>query len=308
MAKLLFTDNIGFQMADWKLKQHQIREVYAGMDCIMVLTDDGRVLQKIDDPGFAARTEYWTRIQQVAISHSLSGLAVGLVADGTCMVSKRALRAWTNRERNNDSLPYDIVHDTVRSWTGIVQVAVSDAFFALDREGKVHYSPLTRYAREDYLETVTWRNIRRIVAATPHAIFGITEQGNVLATGFAVGARGANGDIRGKLAQETGVTDVFPTGSECEDIIVAYRDGTARSIFSGTEMPAFSALPQDPARKQKILDGNFWYSVFGLTPSLNLCKYQDKEQKPVFPGAGQIRSFAVGQHDYSEPFVIAVAE
>lgn len=138
MGKLLYTDNIGFLMDDWK--RESIKKVYAGTDCIMAITEDGRVLQKTESKEIAARTEYWTRNKQIAISHCCPGIAIGLVSDGTCMISKRPLRL--KEKMLCQSL--ERINEQIKSWNNIVQVAVSDTFFALDSDGRVHYNYYSR--------------------------------------------------------------------------------------------------------------------------------------------------------------------
>lgn len=105
MGKLLYTKNIGFDMKDWE--NLPIKKVFAGTDCIMAVTKDGRTFQKIANPNLASRTQYWTRIEQISVSDYCCGHAIGLVQDGTCMVAKRPLRYLTDKDNFCDAIPFD---------------------------------------------------------------------------------------------------------------------------------------------------------------------------------------------------------
>ena len=43
-------------MSDWE--NESIRKVYAGTNCIMAITDDGRVLQKVTDEKYGASRRF----------------------------------------------------------------------------------------------------------------------------------------------------------------------------------------------------------------------------------------------------------
>ena len=304
MTKLLFTDNVGFRMSDWSTQR--LQKVFAGYNCVMAITEDGRVLQKTVSPEYAARTEYWTRIREIAISRFFEGLAIGLVSDGTCLVAKRPLRVLTDRRSFDGALPFDVVNDEIRSWRGIVQVAASDAFFALDGEGRVHYAPLNRFSVSDYRQVLGWRDVRRIVTGNQNSVFGITRDGRLLAAGAGL-TQGPHGDGLSRVLEGIrNAADVFPTGSECEDVILAERDGTVRSLFS-PEDPA-SCLRSDGTEDQKLLDGTFWHTVYALSPERTLYRFQDPDRASLFAKKLRIRSFAVGENAAREPFVIALAE
>ena len=79
-----------FKFNVWYFKN--IKEIFCGNSCVMAISDDGEILQKVTGTALAARTEYWNNIKSIAISQHFPALAVGLLKDGTCIVSKRALR------------------------------------------------------------------------------------------------------------------------------------------------------------------------------------------------------------------------
>lgn len=252
MEKLVYTSGSGYMMSDWVHKP--IEKVYAGRDCVMAKTVTGEIIQKVTLPEIAARTEYWTRIKDIAISKFYSGAAIGLVSDGTCMISKRPLRYAR--------LDIDRINGEVKSWKNIKQVAASDAFFALDNMGHVHYTGFSVYEQNDYCEVTQWQNIVKLVPGNQNSIFGITSDGKVLAAG-ANCIEGPNGDVNKKLNKLNDVIDLFPTGSECETIILCHSDGSISSIDA-------YQIPDQCKVKIKKLDGFFWYFVVGLTTDNSL--------------------------------------
>lgn len=264
MGKLVYTSGSGYNMSDWMYKP--IEKVYAGRDCVMAKTVTGEIIQKVTLPEIAARTEYWTRIKDIAISKFYSGAAIGLVSDGTCMISKRPLRYAR--------LDIDRINSEVKSWKNITQVAASDAFFALDNMGHVHYTGFSAYAQNDYREVTQWQNIVKLVPGTQSSIFGITSDGKVLAAGGGC-LEGPHGNVNKKLNKLNDVIDLFPTGSECETIIFCHSDGSISS--SDTCWDLAECKVKDPYRdlagckvKIKRLDGYFAYHIVGLTTDNSL--------------------------------------
>ena len=293
MYKLLYTPNIPFDMHDWENKQ--IKRIFAGENCIMAITEGGETLQKITDERFMAKTQYWTRIKQIDISKSLTGAAIGLVVDGTCMISKKPIR-YICEDRY---LKFDIINETVKSWKNVVQVASSDAFFALHSNGSVSCISFSEHGLADYQDVTNWKNIRKIVTGTQNSVFGITDSGDVL---FA----GANSNnIKKELSLYKNVVDLYPTGSECTDMYILTDDGVVRNLSGYHRNVLFEP---NKICSDKLLDGNFWYKVYGLTDKQCLVDVSEEKATPVFSENYKIVSFAVGDHDYSPPFVIALAE
>lgn len=292
MPKLIYTSNIPFDMSDWDKKC--IKEVFAGTGCIMAITEDGETMQKIANESCMARTKYWTRISQIALSKWATGVAIGLVQDGTCMISKKPVREACE----NFCLNFDKINDTVKSWNNVVQVAASDAFFALHSDGTVSYVGFGQGAQKGYEEVTNWQNIKKIVTGTQCSVFGITESGEVL----VAGANGNN--YKNKLDEYKNVVDLYPTGSECEDVYLLTADGVVSNLNGFHSCKLFES---GNVHKDKILDGNFEYKVFGLNEERMLVEVSSQEAVPVFDVNCKVKSFAVGDLDYSEPFVIAVA-
>jgi hypothetical protein len=286
-------------MSDWK--REEIVRVFAGTDCVMAVTADGRTLQKCRRQERQARLGYWTRIRQIALSKAVEGLALGLVADGTCLISKRPLRALCEDRPG----AFERINGSVKSWQNIVQVVVSDAFFALDGLGRVHCACLDQESMEDYRAVSTWQNVRRIVTGIQNSVFGITGAGQVLCAGGNC-SHGPRGDMSRLLAGVRDVVDLYPTGSECEEVVLAQRDGRLRMLSAGTKSSGAYSL--ETAGTRKLLDGHFNYHVYALTREETLICCQEPEAGPVFDPCFAIRSFAVGDAGYGEPFLVAVGE
>lgn len=293
MYKLVYTENLPFDVSDWEKKT--IKKVFAGENCIMAITETGETLQKIKNAQFMARTEYWTRIRQIGISKWAEGVAIGLVEDGTCMISKRPVRDISKDRR----VDFDRINNTVKSWKNVVQVAASDAFFALHSDGTVSFASFCENCPTEYMAVNGWQNVRRIVTGTQNSVFGITKNGEVLVAGH-------NGDnLKEKLSECKNVIDICPTGSECEDVYVLTADGIARGLNISHDEVLFESEKQID---EKILDGVFCYKVFGLTEKGALLDISEEKPVSVFSEDYNIVSFAVGDCDYSKPFVIALAK
>lgn len=288
MYKLLYTDNVEFDLKDWE--NLGIKRVFAGENCVMAITENGKVLQKICKRDYAARTEYWTRIRQISISRWADGLAIGLVEDGTCMIAKRPVRYLCENFRQS----FDRVNNTVKAWTDVVQVEASDAFFALRRDGTVEYVSLCAYP-QDYAQVTQWRDVVKIKTGIQNSVFGITRDGKVL---FAGRNTRNCGDA---IARYNQVVDVCPTGSECEAVYLLLADG--RVVHARDPEKNTGSM-----EKYKCLDGHFHYRIFALTQTQRLAELCGPDSPSVFPGDYRITSFAVGDHDYGQPFVIAVAQ
>ncbi len=296
MKKLVHTGNIGFDLCDWETES--IHSVYAGADCIMAITDDGRVLQKVTDTAVSARTEYWTRVSQIAVSKYVSGLAIGLICDGTCMISKRPLRRICGPDSN--LYAFDAIHNVIKTWQNIVQVEVSDSFFALDSDGYVHISPLDRYTEQDYREVASWKNVQRIITGSQNSIFGITADGRVLCAGANL-KNGPHGNISARTTSLTDVVDIVTTGSECEEIYFAFRDGSVRDL-NGKTIPV--KTPRS-ASCRKVFDGFFNFYIVILSENSELIQPGISKAAPLLSGNGEVASFAVGSVGF-DPFVLAV--
>lgn len=291
--KLLFTENTPFDTSDWEHKN--IKQVFAGLNCIMAVTESGETLQKIIDKDVMARTEYWTRIKQISISKWAEGAAIGLVEDGTCLIAKRAVRKMCENFRLN----FNVINDTVKSWKDVVQVASSDAFFALHSDGTVEYVSFCRAYQQEYREVEAWRDVKRIVTGTQNSVLGITADGRVLAAGYNLDRK------KDKLSQCKNVVDLYPLGSECEDIYVLRNDGCVDSIGYNR---GYRVLSSVKSIGDKYLDGHMNYKVYALTEQQAVLDASSDSLTPVFDNKYRIVSFAVGDYDYLDPFVVAVAE
>ncbi len=301
--KLLYTKNIGFNMRDWK--KESIVKVFGGNDCILAVTSDGRTLQKTKEPDLAVRTEYWTRIKDISLSSWMRCHAIGLVSDGTCLVAKRALRYLCELyKEQHDSIPFDIVNSEVKSWKDIVQTAVSDSYFALDKYGRVHVASASRNNQNEYASVSEWRNVKRIVTGPQNSVFGITRDGRILCAGENL-IHGPHGSgYPSELAKLSGVYDLCAMGSECEDILIAMKDGTLLN-YRGEILPV-TALPESDAKGDKVLRNNISYEPIILDKNRRLVRLCGDSVSEVFENCPPIASFAVSDMSDDGMVVLAV--
>lgn len=301
MGKLIYTANIPFDMKDWN--RESIREVFAGTDCVMAITDDGRVLQKTTDTDIAARTSYWTRVKQISLSRCIPGLAIGLIQDGTCMISKRPLRKICH----GNSSKFDHINREIKSWNHIVQIGVSDAFFALEDSGVVRFVSYDTRIEKTYADVLKWRNIARIVPALQGAVFGITKDGHVVGAGENA-EHGPHGDQRTRLTQLGHIVDVCPSGSECQWTVLAQENGRIFESCGTFDFPGKALQLSHADAAAGVLAGHFNYRIIVMTPDRNLIQYENGELSSVFDSPIRVSSFAVGDINYTDSFVIGVAE
>ena len=314
MKKLLYTDNIGYSMDDWKTES--IKKVFAGENCIMALTEDGRLLCKdISDMNFSKTLGYFD-IKQVSISKCGGYIWLALKNDGTCFSNYRTNPLLKPEYSEREKKVSRQIEETISGWHDIVQVAASDAYFALDRFGKVHYIPSSscllyheEYYQNEYRDVLLWENVKRISVHTQNGIFGITHDGKVLCSGGNT-QHGARGKM--DFSHIPDIEDVYPSGSECEEVILCNKYGEVFN-YSGEKLISYDSIyvREDPT--DRTLDGNFYYTVIMKTHNKRLVYIINPSSvrnnfKSVFPSEYRIDSFAVGDNHYSMPFVIATAE
>lgn len=300
MGRIIYTENIGYNLRTWRCEP--IKRVFAGTGCIMALTSDGKALKEPEPPFFNAKPPQYVwqeYIQDISISKWSVGMAIGLTIDGTCVIAEQPQRRIS---QDYGRFSFATIRDQVKSWSNIVQVAVSDTYFALDCNGNVHMAAIDSRTKDDYSEVTCWSNVGRLVTGTQSSVFGITNDGRLLCAGCAL-QRGPHGDIGHILSSKRDVMDVFPTGGECQKLLIAYRDGTVEDL-EGNILPIKVANIQK-TNDGKVFDGHFWYEVYILSSDHRLFKYVFSSLTPAFEDNPIITSFAVGDHDYQPPFVIA---
>ena len=283
---LFYSHDPGFSLKEWK--NLPLKRIFAGLDCVMAITEDGQVLQKIADPAYAARTHYWKSITEIAISSHVAGAVLGLVSDGTCMVAKRPLREHFGEPGMRR------INETVKSWRDITAICASDAFFALDKDGRVHHVSFDPQ-RDPYQDTESWEDVVFLTTGNQDSVFGVTRQGKVLFAGHNC-VDGPNGDLRERPFYD--VTGVCPAGSECERLLLFYRDGTVTDL-QGTQY--------DEAAKKTPIRGCYLLSAYlDEQRKLQLLPYCGGALS-LQPSHTQILDFAVGHRD-GEPFCVAIGD
>lgn len=321
MSKLVYTSNTPFDMQDWALRNN-FASVSAGRNCAVAVLKDGTVLKRIcKDKDNAScvdenplenreRTNWrarrmpnyhtkltltaengWDSIRKVSVSRIVGGVVVGLRTDGRCIIH-------IDPERSTDYGLAMIANSRVANWRDIIEVAVSDAIFGLDRSGKVHHFAFC--GPDDYDSVNDWDNVSHIVTGSQNSVFGITHDGRALCAGSNCDEK-----LRATLSLEREVKDICTTGSECEKVLLLHNDGIV-STARGTLL-----LENSFAYTFVKLYGHFYHTVFGQTDDLTIIPLlsdfdsSDCERMANWRG---IRSFSMGQKGYSRPFAIAVVE
>ena len=307
MTKLVYTPNIPFDMHDWRNLQ-SIREVAAGCNSLLAVLNDGSVLYKSanaeqlkgnlpyqrlfancfsPDPvnGGPMPLLCWKNIVKADCSKYMDDTFIGLRKDGTCL-------AYTARPSGRR-----IVED----WTDIVEVAASDAFFGLDRNGEVHHIHLTtdRYNHDDYFETEFWHDIEHIRGGVCNSVFGITSEGKVVCEGGNCSQR-----IKDACAEKEDVVDIYVTGSEAQDVFFLHKDGSFSCLDKWFIFPYESDLFVQFA-------GHWSKTVFAIQKDRTLVPLSkgmpDKITDTVLEWS-PVMSIAFGQKNYDPPFAVAVLE
>ncbi len=215
MSKIYHNETCPFNFDDWQTKN--IRNIFAGNSCIMAITDSSEVLQKVADEKLAENTQYWRNIKTISISQCFPALAVGLTDYGTCIISSNALMDCCKITGQS----FNYIDSEIRSLKNIVEIAVSDAIFALDSFGYVHHIPI--WNKDAYKAVDNWRNISHIAVGNQDAVFGITDCGKVVCAGgnFKTGLFGNTP----QLSEFENVTDICAMGAESNELILALANG-----------------------------------------------------------------------------------
>ncbi|MBE5779282.1 MAG: hypothetical protein E7331_08115 [Clostridiales bacterium] len=281
MSSIIYHDECcPFDFRDWT--RYDIEKLYAGNDCVMAITYGGQVLQKVVRNEYAAMLFYWNNIKSISISQLFPALAVGLIADGTCVIAKRPLIHCCEVGNNQ----FEAVYEQLKRLRNIVEIVVSDAIFALDRYGKVHHISLWR--EDDYVAVEAWSNIKHIVAGNQNSVFGITNSGSVLCAG-ANTICGPYGDLNKTLQAFHNVVDICAMGSECEKPLLALSDGRIVDMYGETIVNGHVGTGQ-------IFTGNHLFTVakmknekYMVLPYDNAISVSEK-----LSSTSNVRSIAVG--------------
>lgn len=293
MTGLITAGKLPVSLLLWKFKS--LARVFAGNGCVMAIDHGGKALCRMAPGVEREDLDDWIQIQSIAVSQHFPGLAVGLTRDGTCLVTKKALkRACVLTGASNQRAVA-----TIASWRNIVQVQVSDSIFALDRWGKVHCVSLTR--DDDYGALAQWRPVRRIVTGNQNAIFGITGDGRVLCAGSNC-LQGPQGNMTDALADLERVADICAIGSECGRVIVACSDGSVADVFNG-------AILECSHQGAPVFAANYCLAAVKGTKNGTdfVVQFFPEENRLDALRGMPLQSVAVGHCD-GEPFVVAIRE
>ena len=231
MKKTIFVSkNLRINLNEWR--KCSLQTVEGGLGCIMGVTEDGFVLQKMinqrpliqfDAVPYESEIldkRIWCDVKSIAVSKCIPGLAMGLTHSGRCVIRTSSFESYCS----DKGISIELLEETISKWTDICEIAVSDAFFARNSRGKVYHCPLNQDDNE-YMETSSWYNVQHISAgASGHSIFGITRGGRVLGTGQRLdGTQEYTTDIREILFGMKNIVDVCMIDSS--PIIMENTDG-----------------------------------------------------------------------------------
>ena len=280
-----------------------IQKLAAGSNMLVAITAEHRIRHVASDPDLGLREQYWTRVVDIAISRTYEGMCVGLIEDGTCMLGKRALRRVT--AANYDSpqrqdREFKRINDTVKSWRNVIQLAVSDAIFALHRDGTVSCCEFSRpFTEPEYKDVQSWRGVRKLVVGNQCSVAGITDDGTILVDGFNLIR---NQDRIASGCRHIDIADIILGGSECERILFLDKEGRIRDTdgkdaYPGTYIDAlgnwdYTLLARDVEHRLHVLDPGCFHIA------------DDGECEAW----GRVASYAILNQEFSQGAVVAVRE
>lgn len=300
MGRIVYSENIGFDMSDWQSENAVC--VAAGSDCVLALTADGRVLTKslrVDGeeqkPSLWQKLmrlcgpdpdEEWKRVKHLSVSGT-NGVAVGLRVNGSCVIRQ----VGTASEKLNKEL-YRKAQNAVLGWKNIVSVSVSDAIFGLDSFGRVYCAPLSW--SDSYRETAEWRNIVRLVPGGKGLVFGITSHGHVALCGGELSK-----SRKRALESLRDAVDLGICGKE--EIVVVHRDGTVENLRQGV---LYDFLCH--GRPGCVACHRGGIAVRDANGVIRFIADADAALPPLPFGQTPVTSFAIGNLNRAEPFLVAV--
>lgn len=247
------------------IEEPDIQKVVAGGNMIVALTAEHRIRHVASNPALRLREQYWTRVVDIAISRAYEGMCVGLIEDGTCMLAKRALRSITAGNYDTPQIQnreFERINDTVKSWTDVIQLAVSDAIFALHKDGTVSCCEFSRpFTEPIYNRVRMWRDVRKLIVGSQCSVIGITNDRTILVDGFNLTR---NQDRIANGCKHIDIVDVILGGSECERILFLDKNGRICNPEGEAVYPGFytdvlgnwdyALLARDAEHKLHVLD------------------------------------------------------
>lgn len=293
----------GMKLSIRDIEGPSIQKVVAGGDMLVAITSEHRIRHVASNPALHLREQYWTRVTDVAISRVCEGMCVGLIEDGTCMLAKRALRRITagNYDSQQDrDREFVRVNDTIKSWSDVIQLAVSDAIFALHKDGTVSCCEFSRpFAEPIYKRIHRWKGVQKLAVGSQCSVVGITNAGTILIDGFNLTHK------EEKIVNSCShldIADVILCGSECERVLFLDKEGqiwdiNGKEAFPGTYIDvlgdwSYTLIARDAEHKLHVLDpGCFHIANEGECEAW-----------------GRVASYAILNQGFSQGAVVAVCE
>ena len=279
MESIICTKNARFRFRQWDW--HEIKKLYGGIGVVMALYRNGEVHTLTESNNIDCHTSHWRNIADLAISNLVPGAAIGLKRDGTCISS--------------------VGHTYgVHTLCDIIEVAASDAFFALDKYGKVHCIPL-KGMHPDYSAVASWKNIAHIAVGNQDAVFGITYDGKVVCAG-ANCENGPMGNMNDLLKDVGNIAAICVQGAESGRVILFDKDGNIFPLGGEKYDMKYSGA--------KRISSNYCFTAL-QTPDDKLdfitYYYPDEKELNIFRNI-QPYSFAAGLSLENQPFLVVLKE
>ena len=275
------------------------KSVFAGSGCVMAVTSQGKLIQNTAEGVAPVNIRCYENVDiaEVAISGACPGMTIALDKSGRCCID------WSAADRycTNSGYVRKAV-SAVEQWHGIVAVAVSDAYFALDADGRVHFAALNDYNAREYAPTAEWENIVRIVAGPQNLIFGVTAEGRVLCTGSNC-LGGPHGDMRTILDEIQYVADIGVMGAECGEIVVVFKDGRVKGLFSDIDDRMSVPRGKVLSSSQNCVVAKDAHGVLRF-----YCREPWIEEQFACLKNKSFESFALGDINSIYPFIAAISE
>ena len=294
---LIATNGLKLPLRDFN--GEDIIKVVAGNNMIVAIINNHRIRVISSNPNMRLFKLFGPKVIDVAISKVYKGLCVGLHEDGTCMLL-RGITPENTRTNNFQEEKLLWIDDTIRRWRDVIQLAVSDAIFALHIDGTVSCCEFSRpFTKPSYGRVQCWEGIRKLVVGSQCSVAGITHEGTILVDGHNLIR---NQDRIAKSSKRIDITDIILGGSECERILFLDKEGHICDFDGEVVYPGifrdvlgnwdYTLLARDFKQKLHVLDPGCFHIAY----------------EGECEAWGRVSSYAILNQGFDQGAVVAVCE
>ena len=191
---------------------------------------------------------------------------------------------------------FALVKKEIKDLHHIVEIAVSDAIFALDAFGDVHHIPLQRTA--SYIEVTNWSGIRHIVTGVQNSVAGITDDGTVVFAGE--NHSGLDTHLSKAAENDCRIIDLCLMGAECTQAMIALSNG--KIINTRADNVTLAHCGKFP-----VFQNNYLLTAVHLKSNKIKCiPYHNMKDIQKIENAS-ICAISIGLHD-DQPFAVYIKE